>query len=128
MTMVRHNSQKLARIIKQQRVAVGLTLRELSTRSGVSSSYLSRLERGERFGSARILRRIAGPLGFEESELFALAGYLSPQLSTAAEVIREDDVGQLDPIVARILAQEPVEVQRTVVAIITLSKSIIRSS
>jgi len=128
MTRVQHCSQNLGRIIKQQRSAIGLTLRELSTRSGVSSSHLGRIEKQERFPSARILQRIARPLGFEEGELFALANYLSPRSSTAAEVVAENNVRQPDPIVARILAQEPVEVQHAVVAILTLLKSIIKSS
>ena len=121
-----HNSQDLGRIIKQQRIFTGLTLRELSTKSGVSSSHLSRIEKGERFPSGHILQRIAEPLGFKESELFASAGYLSPQPSTMTEVIAENHVKQLDHIVARILAQESVEVQRIVVAILTLLKSMIK--
>ena len=92
MTIVDSVSQNLGRIVKQQRIAGGLTLRELSARSGVSSSHLGRVERGERFPSAHILQRIASPLGFQESELFALAGYLLRQPSTAAEVIAENGV------------------------------------
>jgi len=46
--------------------------------AGVSASHLGRIERGERFPSGSVLRRIAGPLGFEEDELFTLAGYLCP--------------------------------------------------
>ncbi len=127
--MINNNSsQNLGRIIKQQRIAVGLTLRELSARSGVSSSHLGRVERGERLPSAHILQRIAKPLGFEENELFTLAGYLSGPLLTATETMTENNAGQLDPIVARILAQEPVEVQRTVVALLTVLKSIAKSS
>ena len=80
-----YSSQNLGRIIKQQRIITGLTLRELSASSGVSSSHLGRIERGERFPSAHVLRRIARPLGFEEGELFALAGYFSPQSPTVAE-------------------------------------------
>ena len=127
--MINNNSsQNLGRIIKQQRIAVGLTLRELSARSGVSSSHLGRVERGERLPSAHILQRIAKPLGFEENELFPLAGYLSGPVLTAAETMAENNAGQLDPIVARILAQEPVEVQRAVVAILTLLKNVAKSS
>jgi len=55
-----------------------LTLAELAALSGVSVSYLGRIERGERFPSAHILRRIAQPLGYGEAELLKLAGYLSP--------------------------------------------------
>ena len=129
MEMTQHNNSKnLGTIIKRQRIAIPLTLRELSARSDVSSSHLGRVERGERFPSAHILQRIAKPLGFEESELFALAGYLSPQPATVSETIVEHDVRRLDPIVARILAQEPIEVQRAVVAILTMLKSIAKSS
>jgi len=127
--MINNNSsQNLGRIIKQQRIAIGLTLRELSARSGVSSSHLGRVERGERFPSAHTLQRIAGPLGLEENELFTLAGYLSGPVLTAAETRAENNAGQLDPIVAKILAQEPVEVQRAVVAILTLLKNVAKSS
>lgn len=64
--------------IKQQRVMIPLTLEELGDKSGVSSSHLGRIERGERFPSAHILRKIAEPLGFDEDELLVLAGFRSP--------------------------------------------------
>ena len=119
-----YNSQNLARIIKQQRLISGLTLRELASSSGVSSSHIGRIERGERFPSAHVLHRIARHLGFEESELFALAGFFTPQPPTAAERRAANSVAQLDPLVARALAQEPVEVQRLSLVILTLLKSI----
>ena len=121
MTAVNNN---LGRIIKQQRILAQMTLRELATRSGVSASHLGRVEMGERFPSAHVLQRIAGPLGFEEGELFALAGYLSPQLLTAAETMAENNIKQLDPIAANMLRQEPIEIQRSVVAILTILKGI----
>jgi transcriptional regulator with XRE-family HTH domain len=122
-----YSSQNLGRIIKQQRIISGLTLRELSASSGVSPSHLGRIERGERFPSAHVLRRIARQLGFEEGELFALAGYFSPQPPTAAEARTANSLTQLDPLVARALAQEPVEVQRSAIVILTMLKSIAKS-
>ncbi len=116
-------SNDLGKILKQRRVMVPLTLGELAAASGVSASHLGRIERGERFPSARILRKIAKPLGASESELLTLAGYLSPQPSTGAE---RPSVGQLDPYVAVVLSQEPVEIQRAVVAILTIMKSLAR--
>ena len=80
-----YNNNDLGKILKQQRITVPLTLQELAAESGVSSSHLGRIERGERFPSARILRKIAKPLGFDEDELFTLAGFLSPQTSGVAE-------------------------------------------
>jgi len=122
--MVRGNNN-LGKILKQQRISVPLTLQELATTSGVSSSHLGRIERGERFPSAHILRKIAKPLGFDEDELFTLAGFLSPQTPGVAED-RSSTYGSrhLDPYVAKILAEEPVEVQRAVLGILTMLKSV----
>jgi transcriptional regulator with XRE-family HTH domain len=81
------NNRDLGRILKQQRVLIPLTLQELAASTSVSSSHLGRIERGERFPSARILRRIAKPLGFNEDELFTLAGFLSPQTSAVRVIL-----------------------------------------
>jgi len=116
-------NNELGRIIKQQRIAIPLTLQELAATSGVSSSHLGRIERGERFPSAHILRRIARPLGFEEDELFTLAGFLSPHTAGVAE---ESSAAygnrRLDPYVAKMLAEETVEIQRAVIGILNTVK------
>lgn len=120
-----YKNNDLGRILKQQRITVPLTLQELAAESGVSSSHLGRIERGERFPSARILRKIAKPLGFDEDELFTLAGFLSPQTSSVAEESSTRySSRQLDPYVARMLAEEPPEVQRAIIGILSLLKSI----
>jgi len=119
-----NNNNKLGRIVKQRRVMVPLTLRRLAAVSGTSPSHLGRIERGERFPSASILRKIAKPLGFEESELFSLAGYLSPQPSGPDERSADYEGGRLDPYVSWILSQEPVEVQRAVIGILSILKGI----
>lgn len=122
--MARDNNN-LGRILKQQRISVSLTLQELATTSGVSSSHLGRIERGERFPSAHILRKIAKPLGFDEDELFTLAGFLSPQTPGIAEDRSSlYSSRHLDPYVAKMLAEEPIEVQRAVLGILTMLKSV----
>lgn len=118
---------RLGQLIKQQRIASSLTLQELAAKSGVSASHLGRVERGERFPSGQILRKIAEPLGFDEDELFTLAGYLSPKMAGVSEKRRDYANSFLDPWVARTLAQEPVEVQRMVVSVLTLLKNLARS-
>lgn len=109
----------LGTIIKRQRIMVPLTLRELAAESGVSASHLGRIERGERFPSASILRKIAKPLGFDEDELFMLAGYLSSGAPTRAENHKG-----LDPYVAKMLARESMETQRAIIGILSLLKSL----
>jgi len=121
------DTNDLGKIIKQQRITIPLTLQELTAKSGVSSSHLGRIERGERFPSAHVLRKIARPLGFEEDELLTLAGYLSPQPRRIAEESPGYSGGRVDPYVARVLAQEPVDVQRAVIGILTILKSLAKS-
>ena len=117
----------LGRMIKEQRAAVPLTLRELATASGVSASHLGRIERGERFPSARILRRIAKPLGFDENKLFTVAGFLSPTPSDDAKEETGHTVSRLDPYVAKVLAEEPFAVQRSVIGILSILESLAKS-
>ena len=123
-----NNSKNLGRILKQQRLMIPLTLRKLATTTGISASHLGRIEREERFPSATILRKIAEPLGFEEGELFSLAGYLSYRPSDIEERHAEYGGGQLDPYVRKVLSEEPVEVQHAVIGILSILKSIAKST
>jgi transcriptional regulator with XRE-family HTH domain len=120
---------KLGKLIKQRRVSIPLTLNELSINSGVSQSHIGRIERGERLPSARVLRKIAKPLGFKEEELFMLAGFLS---STSDDQNNSKYSNHrnftLDPLVANSLTQEPPEVQRAVIGILSLLKIVAKSS
>ena len=125
--MEQDRNNNLGEIIRQGRVTLRLTLRELSAMSGVSSSHLGRIERGERFPSGSVLRKIARPLGFEEDELFTLAGYLSPHPTGIGESHPHYGGRELDPFVTRLLAEEPVEVQRAVIGILSILKSIATS-
>lgn len=119
-----NNNKSLGEILKRRRVTMLLTLAGLSAKSGVSPSHLVRIERGERFPSAKVLHKIAEPLGFNEGELFTHAGYLPSRPSSTADSF----VGRrLDPYVALILSQEPVETQRLVVTILGLLKSMAKS-
>jgi transcriptional regulator with XRE-family HTH domain len=111
-------NKHLGEILKQHRLMVSMTLLELSSASHISSSHLGRIERGERYPSARTLKRLACPLRIDEAELMLLAGYLShdqPALPVNSNT-------QLDPYVNMILSQETIEVQRVVVSILSILK------
>lgn len=118
------NRGSLGRVLRQQRVMMSLTLQELAAKSGVSSSHLGRIERGERYPSARILRRVATPLGLEENELFTYAGYLSPRSPSVGEEGPPYSGGRVDPYVAMVLSREPVNVQHAVIGILAILKSV----
>lgn len=121
--MAEDNRNDLGRMLKQRRLMIPLTLQELASVARVSSSHLGRIERGERFPSARILRRLARPLQMDEAELMPLAGYLSPEPTNASD----NGSMYLDPYVSMVLSREPAEVQRAVVAVLTVLKSMARS-
>jgi len=120
---------ELGKILKQQRISIPMTLQTLAAASGISSSHLGRIERGERYPSAKILRRIAKHLGFDENELFTMAGFLTPSNMGVSE---DDNNGygrhRLDPYVAKILSEEPIEVQRAVIGILSILKSVARGA
>ena len=74
--MMSDRGKALGSTIRLRRVRTGMTLGELSVLSGVSSSYLGRIERGKSLPSARILRKISKPLDFDENDLLYLAAML----------------------------------------------------
>jgi len=104
-----------------------LTFRELAAESGLSSSLLDRIEIGERFPTAHLLKRIAKPFGFDEKELFVLAGYLSYGTPQVVSDSLASGPEQLDPWVSAMLSREPVEVQRTVIGILSILKTLSRT-
>lgn len=119
-----NNGKDLGKILRQRRRMSKLTLQRLSSLSGVSPSHLARIERKERFPSARILQKIAKPLNFEEDELFTLAGYLS---KPGKETEGQFPAGGLDPSVASILAQESIKTQRALIDILNILHGIVAS-
>ena len=59
----------LGRIIRDRRLRLRLTLRELAERSGISMQYLSELERGLKDPSSEMVAAVAGALGTTVGEL-----------------------------------------------------------
>ncbi|WP_239334519.1 helix-turn-helix domain-containing protein [Frankia sp. CiP3] len=70
----------LGAYLRRKRQEAGLSLRQLAARTGVSHSYLSRVEYGDYHHPAPgTLQRIAHVLGIDHTDLFALAGYIPPE-------------------------------------------------
>ena len=79
----------IARIIRDQRKRLSLSLNQLSKLSAVSVAHLGRIETGDRSPSTRILQKLAKPLGFDLYELFVMAGHLKPDHTIFSEEERE---------------------------------------
>lgn len=66
--------------LKELRKQRKLTIRQLDLYSGVSHSYLSQLERGDRgTPSPDILKKLSAPLGVSYEELMIRAGYITEE-------------------------------------------------
>jgi transcriptional regulator with XRE-family HTH domain len=70
--------ESLGSLLRAQRTAADLSLRELSERTKVSNAYLSQLERGLHEPSLSVLRAITGALGIPLGPLLMRAGVLEP--------------------------------------------------
>jgi len=117
------NKDSLGKVIKQQRILLDLSQAELSRRAGVSHSLIFRLEKGDRSPSARTLRKLAKVLGISEAELLMYADYLSKPASL--RTIEEDTrIMKLDPQVVFELSKEPLKIQRALLAILKMLRSL----
>jgi transcriptional regulator with XRE-family HTH domain len=76
--------QRIARRVRAERRAAGLTLDDLAGRSGVSRAMISRVERGETSPTAVLLAKLSNALGVTLSTLFRDGG-------AAGDVIRAAD-------------------------------------
>ena len=99
-----NDTQNLGNLIKQQRIRLGLTLPALSTKSGVSTAHLSRIEKALRYPSTEVLRKIAKPLGLDEKELFNLAGYLPSEHPMSLDQEKHKLLAELDILLNRVMA------------------------
>ena len=89
--------EALGALLRAQRLAAALSLRELSALTDVSNAYLSELERGRHEPSLRVLRSIAAALGTPLGPLLASAGVLGDGGDGEAET----DVGDTEAAIAR---------------------------
>ena len=71
--------------LKHLRLKKGFTLKKLADLAGLSPSYLSRIERGERnIPNARFLNSLAEHLSLSSQEIMIAAGYLNKEPGKAS--------------------------------------------
>ena len=99
-----NETENLGVIVKRQRNRLGLTLLDLSNKSGVSVSHLGRIENAQRYPSTTVLRKISKPLGLNENELFNLAGYLPIDKPKTPDLEKHKLLAELDILVDRVTA------------------------
>jgi ribosome-binding protein aMBF1 (putative translation factor) len=81
------SGQKFGALVRREREAKEIGLREMAKMIGVSPTYLSKVERGEFPPPAEDkVRKIAAILGQDADELLALAGRVASELT---DIIRE---------------------------------------
>lgn len=93
--------EALGVVLRAQRRAANLSLRELSELTSVSNAYLSQLERGLHEPSLRVLRAIAAALGVPLDTLLVSAGVLDSEgaddrseRETEAAILRDPELSE----------------------------------
>lgn len=66
----------LGRLLRLRRVALGLTLAQVADRAGISTQYLSEVERGLKDASSEMIAAIAGAVGLELHEVLVLSSQM----------------------------------------------------
>ena len=61
--------EQIGKQLREQRIAAGWRLRDVAERAGVSTQYLSELERGLKEPSSELLAAVAGALDLSVAEL-----------------------------------------------------------
>lgn len=76
--------------LKDLRKKKKLSIRKLEELSGVSNSYISQIEKGERNPSPEVLKKLAEPLEVDYLKLMHEAGFISEIPSAAADFLPRD--------------------------------------
>jgi transcriptional regulator with XRE-family HTH domain len=89
--------EALGSLLRSQRAAAELSLRELAELTNVSNAYLSQLERGQHEPSLSVLRSIASALGVPLESLLVQAGLLErdgepPVRDTEAAILNDPEL------------------------------------
>jgi transcriptional regulator with XRE-family HTH domain len=90
--------EMLGGLLRAQRIAADLSLRELADRTKVSNAYLSQLERGLHEPSLSVLRAISSALGVPLGPLLTRVGMLESGAAEGEPALRETEAAILrDP-------------------------------
>ncbi len=84
-----------------RRLRGDLSLRDVTKRIGVSSSYLSQIERGDRLPGSNVVRKLADLYNVDADELMKRAGredHIDPFSDEAMEVERAYEYVLADPV------------------------------
>ena len=90
------NALAFGEYLRRLRKNKKLTIRQLDTYSGVSNSYISQMERGERgIPSPEILKKLSKPLGVDYEELMRVAGYIDENKEESEYALSEDEFSSI---------------------------------
>lgn len=96
--------ETLGKVIRQERQARHLTIKELGDKAGISEIYLGEIERGQKYPSAKVLESLAQALEIEIAEFFELL----------ADELRGDQEPQMTSVIG-FVPTTPTQPRRTVV-------------
>jgi transcriptional regulator with XRE-family HTH domain len=106
------SKRRLGGVVKEARLRLGMTQRDLAARIGVEASHIAYIENGQRRPSLTLVRRLADTLMLDRRELFFLAHpdaeHLIGSLGAPAPAKRTDDAWRLFASNRRVLKRHRV--------------------
>ncbi len=97
--------ETIGKVIRLERQARNLTIKELGNKAGLSEIYVGEIERGQKYPSAKVLESLAAALDLDLAELLELI----------AEEIRREREPQLTSVIGFTLPSTTGQPRRTVV-------------
>lgn len=90
----------IGRLLRVRRVALGLTLAQVADRAGISTQYLSEVERGLKDASSEMIAAIAGAVGLELHEVLVLSSQMIAPRTSAALSAQHPSVSPVSSVPA----------------------------
>jgi transcriptional regulator with XRE-family HTH domain len=97
--------ETIGRVVRQERQARNLTIKELGEKAGLSEIYVGEIERGQKYPSAKVLEGIASAMDLDMAEFLELM----------AEEIRREREPQFTSVIGFTTPQTAGQPRRTVV-------------
>ncbi|MCL2805784.1 MAG: helix-turn-helix transcriptional regulator [Treponema sp.] len=95
----------LAANLRKNRQKCGITQSKLAEKAEISTQYIAMIELSKQFPTPEVLERLAGALGIEAYELFAV----SPSPESIMERLQKDIIREIREVIAEVLEKNLAE-------------------
>jgi transcriptional regulator with XRE-family HTH domain len=114
----------LASNLKENRRKCGITQAKLAERAKVSTQYIAMIELSKQFPTPEVIEKIAGALGIEGYELFAVM----PSPESTMERLHKDIIHEIREVIVEVLKKALADKHKTHDVLIQKKKGAIKGT